>query len=176
MKIIGFAGSNSKNSINFKLVHYTAGLLDTHEVELLDLNDYEVSIYSIDREKEQGFPNKIKDFVSKIKSADALVISLAEHNGAYSATFKNIIDWSSRYNIEFFDEKPMLLMGTSPGGYGAKNVIGLAESRFPKFKANIKAVFSLPKFNDNFEEGEGVTDEKLKKEHQEALRKFIDSE
>lgn len=176
MKILGFAGSNSQNSINFKLVHYTVGQLDTHEIEFLDLNDYEVPIYSIDKENQNGIPERIKEFVSKIEAADAVVLSLAEHNGAYTVAFKNLLDWSSRYKIDFFGEKPMFLMGTSPGGYGAKNVLGLAESRLPKFEANIKAVFSLPKFNDNFEEGVGITDEELKKEHQKALQKFMDSE
>ncbi|RYX80586.1 NADPH-dependent FMN reductase, partial [bacterium] len=41
MKIIAFAGSSSKNSINKKLAIYTSSLFKDADVEVLDLNDYE---------------------------------------------------------------------------------------------------------------------------------------
>ena len=96
MKVVGFAGSSSKNSINKKLVEYALSLFEHVETEVLDLNDFEVEIYSVDKERELGIPEKIKTFSSKIDEASLLVISLAEHNGSYSASFKNIYDWLSR--------------------------------------------------------------------------------
>ena len=56
MKILAFAGSNSSQSINKKLALYAAGLFENAGVETLDLNDYELPLYSIDREKEMGKP------------------------------------------------------------------------------------------------------------------------
>jgi chromate reductase len=41
MKIIAFAGSNSRNSINKKLVTYASTLFTGAQVEILDLNDFE---------------------------------------------------------------------------------------------------------------------------------------
>ena len=44
MKIIAFAGSPSKKSINKKLVTYAAGLFKDATGEVLDLNDYEMPL------------------------------------------------------------------------------------------------------------------------------------
>ena len=37
-----------------------------------------------------------------------------------------------------------------------------AKNNFPRFNADIKAVFSLPSFNDNFDAEKGITNEELK--------------
>ena len=48
-KIIAFAGSSSKQSINKQLITFTSTLFKNFESEILDLNDYEMPIYSVDR-------------------------------------------------------------------------------------------------------------------------------
>lgn len=151
MKIIAFGGSNSKNSINKKLATYASSLFADASIEILDLNDFALPLFSVDLEKEIGQPQLAKDFLDKITSADFLVVSLAENNGNYSAAFKNLFDWSSRQAKEVFKHKPMLLMATSPGGRGGATVLEIAKNAFPRFGADIKATFSLPSFNDNFD-------------------------
>lgn len=172
MNIIGFAGSNSKQSINKQFVKYTLDKLKEHQTQILDLNDLEIPMFSVDREDENGYPEKVKEFVDLIQSADGLVISLAEHNGAYSAVFKNLMDWCSRYELKFFRKVPLLLLSTSPGGYGGGNVMEIALKQFPKFDANIVAHFSLPKFYDHFDSVKGILDEKLQSNYQEKLQEF----
>lgn len=151
MNIIAFGGSNSKNSINKKLATYASSLFTNGLVEVLDLNDFALPLFSVDLEKEIGQPKLAKDFLDKIASADFLVVSLAENNGNYSAAFKNLFDWSSRQAKEVFQQKPMLLMATSPGGRGGATVLEIAKNAFPRFGADIKGTFSLPSFNDNFD-------------------------
>ena len=151
MKIIAFAGSPSKNSINKKLAIYAANFFKDADVEVLDLNDFQMPIFSVDIEKEIGQHPLAKVFLDKIASADILVVSLAENNGNYSAAFKNIFDWSSRITKKIFQEKQMLLMATSPGGRGGASVLEMATKAFPFYGANVKATFSLPSFNDNFD-------------------------
>jgi NAD(P)H-dependent FMN reductase len=51
--------------------------------------------------------------LDKIAGADILVVSMAEHNGNYSASFKNVFDWCTR--ISGFSRKAMLLMASSRG-------------------------------------------------------------
>ncbi|MDO6596901.1 NAD(P)H-dependent oxidoreductase [Oceanihabitans sp. 2_MG-2023] len=152
-KIIAFAGSNSKQSINKKLAVYTANLVENCEVEVLDLNDFELPIYGIDYETENGVPDNAKVLLEKIKSSDGVVLSLAEHNGAYATVFKNILDWMSRIDGKLWSDKPMLLMATSPGARGGATVLEIAKGRFPYMGGNIIADFSLPSFNDNFSDG-----------------------
>tara|TARA_R110002073_G_scaffold72537_1_gene177410 strand:- start:408418 stop:408945 length:528 start_codon:yes stop_codon:yes gene_type:complete len=152
-KIITFAGSNSKQSINKKLAKYAASQVKEVEVEVLDLNDYELPIFGVDHEAKFGVPTNAKDFLTKIQLADGVILSLAEHNGAYSTVFKNILDWMSRVDGKMWNGVPMLLMATSPGGRGGSSVLEIAKKRFPFMGGNIVASFSLPLFNDNFKDG-----------------------
>jgi NAD(P)H-dependent FMN reductase len=155
MKIIAFAGSSSQNSINKQLATYAASLFENSEAEVLDLNQYTMPLYSVDSEKEIGQHNVAKAFIEKIAAADVLIVSLAEHNGNYATAFKNTIDWCSRIDTQFFQQKPMLLLATSPGPRGAITVLDLANSNFPRFGAAIKGSFSLPSFNTNFDTEKG---------------------
>ncbi|GGK34649.1 FMN reductase [Yeosuana aromativorans] len=169
--IIAFAGSNSKHSINKQLVTYVSGLTKDCQVEMLDLNDYELPIYGIDYENEVGIPDNAHKFLNKLKSSDGIIISLAEHNGAYSTAFKNIFDWMSRIESKLFFDKPMLLMATSPGGRGGQSVLAIARDRFPRHDANIVEVFSLPFFENNFADGK-IINEELDEQLKNSIEQF----
>ena len=160
-RVLAFAASNSIHSINKKLVTYASSLLLDVEIEILDLNDYEMPIYSIDREKANGIPDLAHQFKAKISASDGIMISFAEHNSAYSAAYKNIYDWVSRIGRSVWDGKPMLLMATSPGGRGAKGVLELAEKSYGRANPNVVGSFSLPGFSKNFDETIGLTEPEL---------------
>jgi chromate reductase len=151
MKIVAFGGSNSTQSINKHLATYATSLFENAEVEVLDLNDFAMPLFSVDLEKEVGQHELAKAFLAKIKSADILVVSLAENNNNYSAAFKNLFDWCSRIMKEVFQQKPMLLMATSPGSRGGASVLEIGRNALPRYGADIKATFSLPAFNANFD-------------------------
>ncbi len=169
-KIIAFAGSSSKNSINKQLVTYVASQFENVSCEILDLDDYEMPIYSADREIESGVPKLAIDFYEKLGSADLILISMAEHNGAYTAAFKNIFDWTSRHNNKLFQQKTMFLMATSPGPRGGLGVLEIAKDRFPRHDANLVATFSLPSFRDNFDPATGITNDPIKNELQSIMK------
>jgi NAD(P)H-dependent FMN reductase len=158
-KIIAFAGSSSKQSINKKLVTYASELFEDAQITILDLNDFSLPIFSVDLQNEIGIPENALKFLDKIKSSDSIIISLAEHNGAYSTVFKNIFDWMSRAEVKLFFNKPMLLMATSTGARGGASVLAIAKDRFPRHDAQIIADFSLPSFEANFSEGKVINEE-----------------
>lgn len=162
-KIIAIGGSNSTKSINKALAVYAANQIGSSETTVVDLNDFELPLYGIDRETTHGIPEEAIRLNSFIESADGLVISLAEHNGSYSAAFKNTYDWLSRINQKVWKNKPMLLMATSPGGRGGATVLQTAKTSFPYLGGNIIADFLLPSFYENFSE-EGLTNEELNTE------------
>lgn len=162
-KVITIAGSNSQKSINKRLLSYTSGLLENVELISIDLNDYVLPIYGVDFEDENGVPTAIKRLNELLDKADGFIIALAEHNGTYTAVFKNTIDWLSRANIKVWREKPVLLMATSPGGRGGSTVLQGAVNYFPFLGANVVGNFSLPSFFDNFSE-EGISNADLKGE------------
>ena len=161
-KIIAFGASSSKTSINKQLATYVANQFKNNEIEILDLNDFEMPLFSVDKESATGIPKLGHDFYEKLGTADLIIVSFAEHNGSYSAAFKNIFDWISRINSKTFQEKPMLLLATSPGPRGGATVLEIAENRFPFQGGVVKGAFSLPSFNTNFDSKNGILDADLK--------------
>ncbi|WP_299808465.1 NADPH-dependent FMN reductase [uncultured Shewanella sp.] len=151
MKLLAFAASSSSKSINKQLATYAASLVDGADVEILDINDYEMPIFSQDREEELGQPEQAQKFFAKIGEADAIIISFAEHNGSYTAAYKNLFDWTSRIDMKVFQNKPMVLLATSPGPGGAATVLAAAAGSAPYFAADVKATLSIPSFFDNFD-------------------------
>lgn len=149
-KVLVIAGSNSSRSINRLFAQYVAGHLKSEEIISIDLNHFSMPIYSEDAEKEEGFPPLAHTFLQIIREADAIILSLAEHNGSYTVAFKNIVDWASRINRNVFSFKPMLLLSTSEGKNGGRQVMEAALSYFPYLAAAIVGHLSLPKFSENF--------------------------
>lgn len=169
-KIVIFGASNSSTSINRSLATYAGSLLQGTDTVVLDLNDYEMPIYSPERESADGIPQAAQTFVQQIESANGLIVSLAEHNGTYSAAFKNILDWDSRQKQKLWSEKPMLLLSTSPGARGGATVLAAAEASFPRLGAQLLGTFSLPSFYDNFSPDNGISDLALKSELESAVQ------
>ena len=165
--IIAFAGSNRSTSINKQLVTFAAQQLQKSAFQVLDLNDFPLPLYGIDLEKKEGYPEKAQEFNRLLENSDGILLSLAEHNGSYSAVFKNLFDWLSRIDKMVWKNKPMLLMSTSPGGRGGQSVREAAMAKFPRMGAEIVRDFSLPFFKENFANGK-ITKEEFLKELQEA--------
>ena len=171
-KILAFGASSSINSINKKLAIYAANQIKDAKITIIDLNDYEMPIYSIDRENESGIPTLATSFKNQIKESDGLVISLAEHNGAYTAAFKNILDWISRLEGGVWEDKHMFLLATSPGKRGGKSVLTLATNSFQHMNSGSITSFSLPSFQKNFSEEHGILDESLSNEFIDQLKSY----
>lgn len=172
MKILAFGASNSSTSINKALAGYAASLVDGASVEILDLNDFELPIFSEDREKEIGQPKLAQNFLAKIQCADAIIVSFAEHNGTYSVAFKNIFDWASRITRDVYQNKPVVFLATSPGPGGAQNVLKVATESARFFAADVKGSLSVPSFYDNFDmESQQLSDQDL----QQALQNTVNT-
>ncbi|MBD3907288.1 NAD(P)H-dependent oxidoreductase [Chryseobacterium sp. Ch-15] len=174
MKILAIAGSNSDTSINKQLVSYAASLIENAEVEIVDMNDFEMPIYKNQREVESGVPQEAKNLAEKIDAADMLLVSLAEHNGTYSTAFKNVFDWTSRIKgRKVWNDIPMFLMATATGPRGGLGVLEAASKRFPLHAGNIVETFTLPHFNDNFDkETNVISNEEKNSELKEKISKI----
>ncbi|MDA7920475.1 NAD(P)H-dependent oxidoreductase [Verrucomicrobiales bacterium] len=174
-KMVVLGGSTSSSSINRQLANHAAGLIPSAEVTDLDLRKFDLPIYSSDEEEANGIPAAAQEFKRLIESHGGIVLSLAEHNGSYSAAFKNLYDWVSRIDTKVWSEKPMLLMATSPGGRGGATVLEAAKATFPRMGAELKATFSPPSFYDNYSAEEGITSEEHKRELAQAVSAFTSS-
>lgn len=174
-KILAFGASNSRQSINKQFAAYAAGLIQEADVTLIDLNDFEMPIYSIDRERESGIPEQAYQFKELIEKADGLIISFAEHNGSYTVAYKNIYDWISRIDRNIWLHKPVLALSASPGPGGGKGVMATAMRAFLFTNNNTVASFSLPSFRKHFRADEGIVQPELLLSFHQQLERFTQS-
>ena len=118
-KILMFAGSNHNKSINHLFIELIAGLLSYQDHVLIRLTDLSFPIYST-QEEALGIPAHAIALKKLIDDHSLLVISVPEHNGSYTAYFKNILDWLSRIDKEHrvLTGKKVILFSVSPGEGG----------------------------------------------------------
>ncbi|MEO1178543.1 MAG: NAD(P)H-dependent oxidoreductase [Pseudomonadota bacterium] len=147
MKVLAFAASNHSASINRALVAYAAARLEAlhpaAEIEHVDINDYEMPIYSIDREKAAGVHPLAQKFYGKIGASDALIVSFAEYNGYVTSAWKNIHDWMSRIDMKIWQDKPIVLLAATPGQRAGANVLQTQEFTAPFFGMDIKGKYGV---------------------------------
>ena len=125
-KILAFAGSARKQSINKKLLKIVAaGAEDAGaHLTLVDLADFEMPLFNQDLESDQGMPKKAGEFKQLMIEHDGFLIASPEYNSAFSPLLKNTLDWASR--AESDDEPPLVafkgktagIVATSPGALG----------------------------------------------------------
>jgi NAD(P)H-dependent FMN reductase len=157
MNLVTFGASYSVTSINRawaaavgKRILELAG--KEGNIQSLDLNKYDLPLYTVEREAQIGLPEPAKWFVEDLAQADLIVVSLAEYNGSYTAGFKNLFDWASRVELKFFQNKPVVVTSTAPGPRGGLTVLQTAAERFPRHGASQVVVGpALPGFKTNFD-------------------------
>jgi len=116
LKILGFAGSLRAGSYNKSLLRAAANLMpeDTN-LEIFDID----GIPAFNQDTENNMPEKVKDFKSKIREADAILIATPEYNYSVPGVLKNAIDFATRpYGDNPFNEKPVAIMSASVGMLG----------------------------------------------------------
>ncbi len=124
------AASQRKDSLNKQFIREVAETVrmgKEHEVEVADFKDFKMPVYDGDDEEATGIPEAAKRLAELFASAHAIVISTPAYNGGIPGTLKNTLDWMSRISPSPFTNKPVLLLGASPGMLGA--VRGLAHAR-----------------------------------------------
>ena len=174
MKLLAIGASSSSTSINQQLANHAASRINGAEVTSFMLRELTLPIFSEDEEKQNGHPAEARKFLDAIRDHDAIVVSLAEHNGSYTAAFKNLYDWASRIEQKVWQEKPMLLLSTSPGPRGGATVLAAAEATFPRMGAQLAASYSLPAFYDNFSP-EGINSPDVATRFDQAVSTFTNA-
>ena len=165
MKILTIPATNSRNGINRRLLDLVgrqlADIRPGVEVEVLDLNDHEMPIYSGEREA-AGIPAEAQGFFDAIGAADAVIVSYAEYNGSFTPAWKNTYDWASRIDQQVFQGKPVLMLAASPGPRAGAGVLGYATMTAPFFGAELVGSLGVGTFHQTYDAETGtLTDEAL---------------
>lgn len=124
-RILAFAGSTRKASLNKKLVNVAAKSAEAAGavVTVIDLADFPMPIFDQDYEAEHGMPENATKLKQLFKDHNGLLIASPEYNSSLSAVLKNAIDWVSRRAEgepmkAAFLGKTAAIMAASPGGLG----------------------------------------------------------
>ncbi len=175
MKVLAIPASNSRNGLNRRIVSYAArllegGLVADAEVEIVDLNDYEMPIFSVERHEDGGVPEPARRFFDQIGSADAVIVTYAEHNGSYTVAWKNLYDWASRIDMQVYQGRKVAMFATSPGPRGGRGVLEQATRTAPFFGADLVGSLSIPSFGDNVDAIVGsISDPELRARFEKVL-------
>jgi chromate reductase len=164
VRILGFAGSLRRDSYNRALLRFAEQVAPKGAVlETFDLDG--IPVFNQDFEGQP--PQRVKDFKSKIKSADAILIVTPEYNYSIPGVLKNAIDWASRpYGDNAFSGKPVAVMGASTG------ILGTARAQYHlrqtfvflnMYPVNSPEVF-VTYAPEKFDESGGLKDERTKKQ------------
>ncbi|WP_250491339.1 NADPH-dependent FMN reductase [Caballeronia sp. INML2] len=89
-------------------------------------------LYDGDFEQTHGVPDNVKRLQQVFAEHAAVLIASPEHNGGYTASLKNAIDWISRPRengdpgVRLFASKVAAVMSASPGPMGGlRSMLGM---------------------------------------------------
>jgi chromate reductase len=122
IRLVGIAGSLRKGSYNAALLRAAAELAPAGtQVEVASIRG--IPLYDGDLEAEQGIPALVAELKDRIAAADGLLIATPEYNNSLPGVLKNAIDWLTRPSRDIprvFGDKPVAIMGATPGGGGTR--------------------------------------------------------
>ena len=116
-KILGLSGSLRRES-------YNSALLQTAKSRFPEIivmgSLHEIPLYNADVEAD-GIPDAVLELKQQLIDAAGLLLASPEYNNSIPGVLKNTIDWLSRPSLDVrnvFRNKPVAVIGASPGGFG----------------------------------------------------------
>ena len=186
-RILVFAGSARRESLNKKLARVAAGFARAAggEVTFLDLDDYPMPVYHGDLEAAQGMPTNGVKLREIFIAHDGLIIVSPENNQSMSSLLKNTIDWLSRSigdgkgaasGLAPFRNKVAALMAASPGPFGAvRHLPHLRQSLAGLGVTVLGNQFALARADEAFDEAGALRDERAVKSAQALAASLVEA-
>ena len=124
-RIVAFAGSARKDSLNFQLVQVAAegARAAGAYVTVLDMRDFPMPLFNQDLEEAGGPPANAGKLRDIMLAHEGLLIASPEYNSSITPLLKNTIDWVSRAAdgnkaLAAYEGKVAAVMSASPGRLG----------------------------------------------------------
>ena len=110
---LGISGSLRAGSFNTAALRAAAELApEGVTVELAGIRD--IPAYDEDAH-EAGAPASVAALRARIAAADAVIVATPEYNYSVPGVLKNAVDWLSRAEPQPFRDKPVGIIGATPG-------------------------------------------------------------
>jgi len=170
-RILAFAGSARKDSLNKKLVNVAADSARAigAEVTLIDMRDYPIPLYDGDLEAEQGVPENARAIRKLMAEHQGLMIASPEYNGFVTPLLKNTLDWISRQDGDVdgrtvYRNKIGLVLAASPGAFGGMRSLVLIRQLLSNLGVTVLPdQLSIPRADQAFDDTGKLVDAALQK-------------
>jgi chromate reductase, NAD(P)H dehydrogenase (quinone) len=175
LKVLVFAASLRVDSLNRKLAVLAARIAEQNgaTVDHASMQDFDVPSYDGDAETAQGIPKGAEELRRRLLESDAFVVSSPEYNASMPGTFKNLIDWTSRFRPQPFDGKHGLLLSASPSTVGGNRGLWAVRVPLEHLGARIYPdMFSLAQAHKALVEGD-IADAALRARFEKNLQAFL---
>lgn len=174
-RILVFAGSARRDSLNKKLARAAAGFAREAGAEstFVDLDDYPIPIYHGDLEAASGMPEGAARLRELFLAHDGLLIASPENNSSVTALLKNTIDWLSRdigdgqgarSGLAPWRDKVAGLMAASPGAFGGVRALPHLRQILSALGVTVLgAQVPVPRAHEAFATDGSIADERVAK-------------
>jgi chromate reductase, NAD(P)H dehydrogenase (quinone) len=171
-----FSASLRSDSLNNRLAKLAALAIEKNggTVDFASMSDFDCPSFNQDLEVDNFHPEGAEAFRKRILANDAFIIASPEYNGSMPGVIKNVIDWTSRFRPQPFNQHHALLMSASPSMAGGNR--GLWSLRIPLEHLGTRVypdMFSLASAHQAFDAEGNIKDETLAKRFEDNLVGFM---
>jgi chromate reductase, NAD(P)H dehydrogenase (quinone) len=158
-RVLGISGSLRQGSFNAAALRAAvmlapAGMtIETAALRAIPLYDQD--------EEARGFPEPVRALGAHIRQADGVLIVTPEYNYSVPGVLKNAIDWVSRLPEAPFADKPVAIMGASPGMLGTARAQYHLRQSFVFLRSHVLASpeVMIPAAHQKFDAQGNLTDD-----------------
>jgi chromate reductase, NAD(P)H dehydrogenase (quinone) len=119
MSVLALGGSLRRNSFNHRVVQ----AVPTLAPKSLQISVYDelasVPLFNEDLEMPRAPPG-VERLRSAVASAEGMLIATPEYNQSLPGVVKNMVDWLSRGEPVVIEDKPIGILGVTPGAWGTR--------------------------------------------------------
>jgi NAD(P)H-dependent FMN reductase len=177
-RILAFAGSARKDSLNRKLLAATARAIEAAgcTVTVVDLIDYALPLYHGDLEDADGMPANASGLLELMQSHAGLLIASPEYNSQLTPLLKNTVDWLSRADDDPFEGKVAAVVAASPGALGGARSLQHARQLLLNLGCHVvPAQCILPKAHEAFDADGKLQDARAQKSVEALAKQLVDN-
>ena len=170
--VAGIAGSLRRGSFNRGLlraaVESAPGSMAIQSLEIRDL-----PLYDADLDVEGG-PEVVRGFKAAILAADGIFIATPEYNYSLPGVLKNALDWASRAPERALQNKPVAIVGATPGRWGTvRSQLALRQMlMFPACRVMPAPVMTIAGAREHFDGDGNLTDDETRAQLVAVLEAF----
>jgi len=176
LRILVFSASLRKDSLQTRLAKMAARVIGKNGgvVDYASMSEFDSPSYNQDLEINNFHPQGAEEFCKRLLANDAFVIASPEYNGSMPGSLKNVIDWTSRFRPQPFNERHALLMSASPSMAGGNRALWTLRMPLEHLGARVfPDMFSLGAAHKAFTHDGEITDAILAKRFEANLVAFM---